>query len=363
MPATFQTGAGGLWAEQPAGARLDYSFDWALDGGDTIATSTWTASPGTTPPLLLSGQTHEANRSTVFVAGGVPGAWYSLTNTITTAAGRTDQQGFMLLVSAGAPATARSALFPFPPAAVASIRRSRLVNLATSLLAGITLTDDAIWAKLMAAEAEVERALRVWLSPREVLPAHESYDDEADALIAAGQRVEREPGYDYSPAMFQGDRWGMLELRQRPILRIHWARFAYPLPGNTVVELPRDWLRPEGKTNRVSILPTSTPARAPLNAFILSAIGGSRTVPFMLQVAYRAGLADVRETLPDLPALVERLATVNLVEDQLLPQSASVSVDGMSRSLSYESAQHREKLEEKLDHMRDRLQGVRVGFA
>lgn len=358
MPATLHSTAGGLWAEQPADARLDYVLDWDL-GEDTIASSTWQAIPNTVP-LTISGQDHDGTRTTCLLSGGAPGSWYAVTNTIQTAGGRADSRTFMLLVSGSLPLAGASALFPFPPAAVAAVRRSRLVALAKTHLAGLDLPDDVIWGKLLGAEAAAERELRVWLTPREVLPAAERYDADAAALVALGHKVEREPGYHYHPSMFSGDRWGMLELRARPISRIHLARFAYPLPDTTVIDLPRDWLRAEGNTNRVNIVPTTTPFAAPINSFILSALGGGRTVPYMLQIAYRAGIEDVRARLPDLPSVVERMAALTLVEDLLLPQSGSISADGLSQSLSWEAEKHRELTLDKLAAMRDGLHGVRV---
>lgn len=360
MPGIFQTTAGGLWAEHPADARLDYTLEWEALAGDPILTSTWAATPATSPPLAITGQAVDGHSTVAFLSGGVPGTWYAVRNTVTTQSGRTDSKTFMLLVATAIPAAASSALYPFPPAAIAAVRRNRLVALSRTHLAGADIPDDLIWSKITAAEAEAEREMRVWLSPTEVLPAHERYDADADALIALGQRVERDPGYHFTPDMFRGDRWGLIELRARPIIRVHWARFAYPLPDSTVIELPRDWIRPEGYTSRINIVPTTTPFAAPINSFILSALSGGRVVPYMLQLAYRAGLENVRARLPDLPAIVERMASLSLVEDHILPQSSSISADGLSQSISFEAQKHREHIAERLHTMRDSLQGVRT---
>lgn len=362
MPGVLQSAAGGAWAEQPLGARLDYTLQWSLDG-DAIASSSWSVTPATSPPLVINGEVFSPSLTSAFVSGGVAGGWYAVTNTITTVAGRQDKQGFMVLIGGALPAASKSAIFPFAPAAVAALRRSRIVALTASHLAGITLSDEDLWQKLMDAEGEAERHLRIWLSPREVLPAHDSYDDDADALATAGERVEREPGYDYSPRLFNPDGFGMLELRAAPVIRIHWARFAYPDQGSTLLDIPRDWFRPEGRTNRVSIVPTNIGYMGQMNSVVLGALAAGRNIPFMLQVGYRAGLEDVRTTLPDLPALIQRMASVAVVEDLLLPQSGSISADGLSQSISMDAAKHREEFEAKLDAMRDRLAGVRVTFA
>lgn len=80
-------------------ADLDYRFDWEewLDG-DTIATSVWTieASSGMSQ--------HDASivdgtDTIVWLSGGVRREWaYEVTNTITTAAGRTEERSLMVTI-------------------------------------------------------------------------------------------------------------------------------------------------------------------------------------------------------------------------------------------------------------------------
>ncbi len=363
MLAQLHDTAGGLWADQAPGSRLTYRLEHDLQPGEALTASTWAALPTDgTPPLTFTGAATAGNAAQVDISGGMPGRWYAVTNTATTSTGQISARSFMLLIAAPLPAQGSSALWPFPPAAVAEVRRQRLFKLATTHLSGITITDDEVWSKLLAAEAEAERNLRVWLTPREVLPALPDQDDEAAALVAAGQRVAREPGYDYEPAMFQGDRWGLLELRQRPVSVVRWARFAFPGSTATAAELPAAWLRPEGRTNKVSIVPTGG-WPASLNAFVVSVLGGGRTVPFMLQIAYRAGIENVREALPDLPGLLMRSATLSLVQDLLPASSGSVSADGLSQSISFEADKHAEAIGEKMAKMRDRLHGPRITFA
>lgn len=357
MPALLQSTAGSLWAEQSQGSRLDYAFTWELDG-DTITASSWMVEPTTGGPTI-TGATFYPTDTSAFIGGGTAGKWYSVTNTITTASGRTDQQNFTLLIRSAEPISG-TPLFPDPRAAVAAVRRDRLVALAASHAAGLTLADDTIWSKLVAAEGEAQRELRVFLAPTNMLPAHPSYDAEAAALVAAGERVAREPGYDYNPEMFRGGRWGLIELHQRPVIRVDWMRFAYPRLDTIGYEIPTDWFRPEGSTNRVNLVPTTAAIMAPFNAFILSAMGGGSAVPFMLQAKYLAGLADVRATLPDLANVVARMACISIVDDLLLPQSGSVSADGLSQSVSMDNEKHREATEKKLAKMASQLRGVRM---
>ncbi|RVT91422.1 hypothetical protein EOD42_22465 [Rhodovarius crocodyli] len=350
---TIRETAGGAWAEQLPGETARYAFSW-----DSVpSTSIWTCKP---EGLAIVAE-RSGNETEALISGGEAGRWYGVTNTVELPGGQVRCRTFMLLFTAGLPTTG-SALFPFPPDAVAGIRRDRLVKLAKSHLGGDELTDDVIWGKILAAEAEAERHLRVWLAPREVLPADPVYDADAAALAAAGERVEREPGYDYDPALFDGSRWGLLELRQRPISVVRWVRFAYPNPGSNLSEIPANWLRPEGTTNKVNIVPSTGTVSLPLNTFIMSILGGGNRVPFMLAVAYRAGIEDVNRRYPDLAQIVKRMALLSIVDDMLMPQSGSVSADGLSQSISFEADKHRDTIETKLDKLRDAIQGPRLVF-
>jgi len=70
-------------------AVLDYAIDWsAWLGSDTIATSTWSVPTG----ITRDSDTNTTTRATIWLSGGTAGQTYQLTNTITTAGGRTDQR-------------------------------------------------------------------------------------------------------------------------------------------------------------------------------------------------------------------------------------------------------------------------------
>lgn len=76
-------------------SKLDFGFDWtAWLGTDTITASTWTADAG----LILSGETFDATKTTVWVEGGTAGEKLSATNRITTAAGRIDERTLILSI-------------------------------------------------------------------------------------------------------------------------------------------------------------------------------------------------------------------------------------------------------------------------
>ncbi len=78
------------------GEKQDYTCDWAtfLAGTgsptDTIASTSWTISPQEGSPIqpILSDESNTATTATIWVDDCVWGEIYTLTNTITTAAGR-----------------------------------------------------------------------------------------------------------------------------------------------------------------------------------------------------------------------------------------------------------------------------------
>lgn len=76
-------------------ATLDYAVDWSRWlAGDEIATSTWIIPVG----LTALGASNTPTKATVWLAGGVVGQSYVVTNRITTTGGRTEDRSFTLLV-------------------------------------------------------------------------------------------------------------------------------------------------------------------------------------------------------------------------------------------------------------------------
>lgn len=75
-------------------AQLDYGRDWEpwLDT-DRIVASTWTVPAG----LTQVADTHTDTQTVVWLSGGVAGATYTITNQISTAAGRTDERSLVIV--------------------------------------------------------------------------------------------------------------------------------------------------------------------------------------------------------------------------------------------------------------------------
>lgn len=78
-------------------AVLDYTFNWSSWlGSDTISTSAWTVQSGITrdSDSIVSGN----KQTKIWLRGGTAGQAYTITNSITTAGGRTDDRSAVIFV-------------------------------------------------------------------------------------------------------------------------------------------------------------------------------------------------------------------------------------------------------------------------
>lgn len=347
MPTLFIESETGFSSEQRANTKLDYGLDWsdwvAKAGGDGIASSAWTLLDQNSP-LLLSQSLNDTTLTTVWIEvppGASPG-WYMLENAITSVEGRRDSRVCMLYVQPAVAATG-SALFPNRLVAVAKMRRDRLIMAANGALPSVTVSDDYLWDKLRAAESEIAHELRVPLAPTAFFPSTPT-QAEIDAL--GGQPWGIDPGYDYQPSDFAyNDRWGTIKLRNKPLHSISRVRFAYPGGPTAHYDLPLDWVRPDRKYGMIQFVPSSTAFAAPLNQFVMQAIGMGRTIPLAIQISYVAGLQDVGANYPELLDAVYKKAALKVIEDAFLPQSGSISADGLSQSISNDMEKHHDTVE------------------
>ena len=240
-----------------------------------------------------------------------------------------------------------------------ALKADRLLRIAAQLFPDNIPSDSYIMEKLLVAETDLEQRFRTVFAPREVLPSGAS-DAEFAAIAATGVPALEEPGVDYDPRLFSGEAWGLIELRHKPILSIHSISFAYPNVTDTLYTIPLSWLRPEKKYGRVNIVPgTDQALTLPANAYIITALGGGRTIPFMIQARYQAGFANIRVERPDIVDAIKRLCVLSILDDQIFPQSGSTSLDGLSQSLSLDVGKHRELLDRKLDVIGESLSGIR----
>lgn len=241
---------------------------------------------------------------------------------------------------------ARSALF-VKDIAVDRLRADTLLMAAAGAFPSISVSDDYLWDKLRAAESEMAHELRVPLAPTAFFPDTPTADEIA---ALGGKPWGIDPGYDYAPSDFQlNDKWGFIKLRNKPLHSVSRVRFAYPGGPTAHYDLPLDWLRFDKKYGQIQFVPSSTAFAAPLNAFVMQAIGNGRTIPLAIQISYVAGLENVAANYPELLDAILKKTALKVVEDSFLPQSGSISADGLSQSMSNDMEKHSETIERILN--------------
>ena len=242
----------------------------------------------------------------------------------------------------------------FNSATAIATLRARMVGSKAIYFANWTPDDDYLWEQIVAAESELEMRLRVFLSPTDILP-----QDDTD--YPAGRYVQ-EPGYDFTPDMFLGDKWGLIETRHRPIIDVTSIRFAYPLlgGGQSVFTVPEGWMRIDRQYGYIQIVAASSLQTMPLNSFIMGVLGSGRTIPLMLMIRYSAGLTSVSTRWPQIIPLIYRMAMYGILRDLLLPGSGSISADGLSQSVSFDYKALGSTIDEQIDRLNGALAGPRV---
>jgi hypothetical protein len=363
MSDALQSVAGGLITELVIGQTLNYSLDYTPDmtAGEALTASTRASAPA---GLTLSGSAYTDNTVTIVLSGGVADTWYVVQNLATSSAGLIHQGSFQVFV-ANPLAFGTGIVSPFPSiaGALASLRRDRLLSLLLLYLPGITFDDDYLLGKLLASTALIQRMLRTHLTPTEMLP-NMATPAEIAALKATGATVELEPQYDYDPGMFLGNQWGHFDTRQRPIIALHSIRFTYPTPNTQLFDVPTDWFRVDYKYGVINLVPIQTALLVPLNAFILSALGGGRTVPAFIQIRYSTGLVNVARDWPDILDCILKQTAIGVMEDAFAPTSRneSVSADGLSQSSSIGITlrDYQDLVDRRLETIRQSLFGIRV---
>lgn len=340
---------------QIATYEADFSADIAP--GDCIADAVWSADSGVS--IVMS--SYDVTTATVRLAGGDPGTYSTVRVIAATQAGDALVMKFQLNIASSADTFGAGIVSCFPSlkAAVASIRRDRLATALENYAPGEKITDDYVLEKLVATEADLQQRVRCYFTPRTVLPMNTDPSIIA-AAKEAGQTVLLEPGYDYDPDLFQGNTWGLIELRQKPVASIQSITFNYPAPTDTLFTIPAEWIRFEPRYGRINMVPVQTALSLPLNAFILSALGGGRTVPLMLQIAYTAGIANAAVEYPNLLDIIKKATVLSIIEDRFVPASGSISQDGLSQSISMDAKNYQEIVDKRLEALRQYIHGPRL---
>ncbi len=242
---------------------------------------------------------------------------------------------------------------------VGEMRSDRLV-LASSLIDQSLMSDDYIWSKVIAAQADAARRLRVLFGPTYVF-AGDPTQQEIDAVGDNPWIVE--PPYDYEPDMWMADKWGMIILRMRPVMSVGSMVFHYPVPITSTFTVPSDWIRLDRKYGQVQMVPTGMATGTNIALYLLQTIGGGRQIPHMLHIRYRAGMNNPEADYPDLIDLIKKMAVVRMIQDSFVPQSGSISADGLSQSSSFDIGKYQEQIEHSFRVLYDSIHGVQFCVA
>lgn len=357
--AILQKDKSGLWAQQDEGSFLEYSIDWSdapwILSGDTIASSVWQSDVALT---LNSGAINGASTS-IWVQGGVANKWYAVTNIVTSEQGQRDQRTIRLLITdEDVGVVDGTAVFPNRKAAIDELIRDQLMVAGQNHLPDIQLNDDYIFDKLKAAEAFVQKSVRCYLAPTVIVP-DDAPQSEIDALDAAKTRYAQEAAYDYESNFFTAEKWGYIVTQQKPIVSVESIKFVYPSPVGQIFQIPAEWIRLDRKYGHIRIVPTAISASIPMASYIMQAISGGMSVPFMIQVRYTAGIKDIHNQYPDLVSAIKRMAVMDILKDSFMPQSGSISADGLSQSISADMDKYLDSANKTIATIRDEIQGIR----
>jgi len=238
---------------------------------------------------------------------------------------------------------------------VEELRNDRLMAAAAGVLQDVKVSDDYLWDKIRAAESELAHQLRVPFVPTRFFPRQPT-QEQIDALDGQAWEVESAP--DYEAQMFAGDRWGYIVTRQRPLIAVHLMRFVYPTENNGFFNIPLQWLSLDKKYGHIRIVPTSNAILTGLAGMVMMNLAGGRTIPSMVHLEYDAGLTDVETNWPELLDCIKKMAVLKVVGDAYLPQSGSISADGLSESVSVDMS----KYHEAVDHIINGADGSNGGL-
>ncbi|WP_441280573.1 hypothetical protein [Tardiphaga sp. 862_B3_N1_1] len=229
---------------------------------------------------------------------------------------------------------------------VDEIRRDRLMAATAGILQGISVSDAYLWDKVRAAESEIAHTLRVPLVPTRYFPIQPTA---AELAALDGMAWDIDVGYDYEPEMFERDKWGYIVTRQRPIISVEYMRFAYPTQDQGFFDVPVDWLRVDSRPGHIRIVPSSSAVLMGTAGFAMTTLINRRNIPAMVQLAYTAGLKNAIADYPELLDIIKKKAVLKIIGDAYLPQSGSISADGLSESMSVDMTKYSDFIDEAIN--------------
>lgn len=248
---------------------------------------------------------------------------------------------------------------------VDELRKDELLMAAMGSFPRVAISDNYIWDKVKVAEAEISRILRVPLVPTHYF----SKDPTSDQITALnGMPWGVDPGYDYNQAEFLGNIWCYTKVIHKPLIQVIDMRFTYPDAASTAFVVPLSWLKIDKKYAHLQVVPTSNAYQGQISGFMLQSITGGRVIPQMIKIEYVAGLTDAGTTYPELIDAIKKTAVLKMIEGAFLPQSNSISADGLSQSKSIDTSKYHEAIDTTLNGapgtnggLMSEIHGIRMG--
>lgn len=229
---------------------------------------------------------------------------------------------------------------------IPQMRSDQLMAASAGALRDMKVSDDYIWRKLIAAEAEIARRLRVFLVPTRVFQSEPTEDQIAELN---GEPWVKDTPQDYEPTMFDRDKWGYFVTRHHPVVAVQRLRFIMPSAGGQYFDIPQEWLRVDQKYGHVEIIPVTNATLVTTSVLGFTALTWQSRIPQMVHLDYTAGLVDAATQYPDLIDAIMKLAVTKIITDTFLPQSGSISADGLSESMSVDLSKYQDQIDRIID--------------
>lgn len=226
----------------------------------------------------------------------------------------------------------------------AALRTSELYGVAGQALGeALPFSDDALEDEIRAAEDYYQRELGFRFQVTRIACAARER-----GLVRGVDYDEEETPYTYPPDFFSGEKWGHLELRQKPVVDVTRLAFAFPNPAQIMFELDRGWVRVDHKRGQLNIIPTSGPTvLLALNGQMMSLVGGAWSLPKSVLVDYTVGFTpdELRADYADLLKAIRLRATISVLPGLGIAltggrTSKSLGLDGMSESGGFQAGRY-----------------------
>lgn len=237
--------------------------------------------------------------------------------------------------------------FPTP----AYVRAKQLFGIPPIDGDGRLLQDQAIATSLAAARARVERELGIILGRRLVTSTDYTPPPGSPPVL-------EEAPYDYAPSQFRIN-YGYMRLRRYPVRTFH--KLELWIGPKRVAEIPESWIHLNKSQGDIQIMAGTMAGLAlpgSLAMPIVTGTYGGPIVPHLWRATYEAGWP----ATPDLLEVISMIATQTLliiISDSTIAgiASQSVSLDGVSESISTTSSATNSTYGANITELEKRIKG------